>query len=233
MAVESIGTRLRKQRRRLGLTLDELAGRTGISKPYLSLIETNRVANPPSDGKLRRLEQALGFAEGELLAQAHLERTPQDVRAMLKRLMGEEKEPGHVGEGALATVVGKLAIRQGVPLLDPRTTGTDAAVGSVACPEVDDPRAFAARVGDDSMLPAFAPDDIVVFSPAAALRGGDDAHVRLASGGSTFRRIFFESDDEGTSVVRLQPRNEQHPPRFVRAGEVLEMARAVWRMQRL
>ena len=35
----------------------ELA-KTGISKPYLSLIETGRVPNPPSDEKLRRLEQA-------------------------------------------------------------------------------------------------------------------------------------------------------------------------------
>ena len=72
--IESLGPKLRKQRRRLGLTLDELAGRTGISKPYLSLIETSRVPNPPSDEKLRRLEQALGFASGELLTQAHLHR---------------------------------------------------------------------------------------------------------------------------------------------------------------
>ena len=55
--MEPLGTKLRRQRRRLGFTLDELAGKTGISKPYLSLIETGRVANPPSDEKLSRLEQ--------------------------------------------------------------------------------------------------------------------------------------------------------------------------------
>jgi phage repressor protein C with HTH and peptisase S24 domain len=85
--MEPLGSKLRRQRRRLGLTLDELAGRTGISKPYLSLIETGRVTNPPSDAKLRRLEQTLGFAAGELLSQAHLQRTPRDVRAMLQKLM--------------------------------------------------------------------------------------------------------------------------------------------------
>ena len=53
--MDTLGTKLRRQRRRLGLTLDELAGRTSISKPYLSLIETGRVPNPPSDEKLRRL----------------------------------------------------------------------------------------------------------------------------------------------------------------------------------
>src|SRR5688572_4264828 len=87
--MEALGPKLRKQRRRLGLTLDELAGRTGISKPYLSLIETGRVPNPPSDEKLRRLEQTLGFNAGELVTQAHLQRTPRDVRVMLQKLIGE------------------------------------------------------------------------------------------------------------------------------------------------
>jgi len=90
--MEPLGPKLRRQRRRLGLTLDELAGRTGISKPYLSLIETGRVPNPPSDEKLRRLEQTLGFTAGELLTQAHLQRTPRDVRAMLTRLIANRDE---------------------------------------------------------------------------------------------------------------------------------------------
>jgi len=87
--MESLGPKLRRQRRRLGLTLDELAGRTSISKPYLSLIETGRVPNPPSDQKLRRLEEVLGFAAGELVSQAHLQRTPRDVRAVLAKLIAE------------------------------------------------------------------------------------------------------------------------------------------------
>src|SRR3954447_15062818 len=87
--MEALGPKLRRQRRRLGLTLDELAGRTGISKPYLSLIETGRVPNPPSDEKLRRLEQTLGFGANELVTQAHLQRTPRDVRAMLQKLLSD------------------------------------------------------------------------------------------------------------------------------------------------
>src|SRR5690349_5136918 len=38
--MEALGPKIRRQRRRMGFTLDDLAGRTGISKPYLSLIET-------------------------------------------------------------------------------------------------------------------------------------------------------------------------------------------------
>src|SRR5689334_8813668 len=117
--MEALGPKIRKHRRRLGLTLDELAGRTSISKPYLSLIETGRVNNPPSDEKLRRLEQALAFTPGELVTQAHLQRTPRDVRAMLQKLMEGSKEEGtkarrHEGtkgeeEPALATRNSQLA----------------------------------------------------------------------------------------------------------------------------
>src|SRR3954466_4389205 len=97
--MDTLGVKLRRQRRRLGLTLDELAGRTGISKPYLSLIETGRVPNPPSDEKLRRLEQSLGFIAGELVSQAHLQRTPRDVRAVLAKLLSRE------GSGAAVATV--------------------------------------------------------------------------------------------------------------------------------
>src|SRR5580698_9099991 len=90
--MDTLGTKIRRMRRRLGLTLDELAGRASISKPYLSLIETGRVPNPPSDEKLKRLEQSLGFASAELLTQAHLQRTPSDVRAILGRLLDTRKQ---------------------------------------------------------------------------------------------------------------------------------------------
>src|SRR5687767_4311971 len=108
--MEMMGVKLRRKRLRLGLTLDELAGRTGISKPYLSLIETGRVPNPPSDEKLKRLEQSLGFPTGELLTQAHLHRTPKDVRAMLQRLLSQNKNenggphPANGKSSATATI---------------------------------------------------------------------------------------------------------------------------------
>src|SRR5687767_8452109 len=101
--MEPLGTKLRRQRRRLGYTLDELAGRTGISKPYLSLIETGRVPNPPSDEKLRKLEQTLGFTAGELLTQAHLQRTPRDVRAMLSKLMQRSNANGEPASAGVSS----------------------------------------------------------------------------------------------------------------------------------
>ena len=76
----SLGEVIRQRREELSLTQDQVALRVGISKPYLSNIETERVKNPPSDPVIDRLEQALQFGQGELRRIAHLVRTPLDVR---------------------------------------------------------------------------------------------------------------------------------------------------------
>ena len=85
----SLGDVIRGRREELSLTQDQVAGRVGISKPYLSNIETERVKNPPSDGVIDRLEQALEFDQGKLRKMAHLVRTPLDVRQEHEKLSAE------------------------------------------------------------------------------------------------------------------------------------------------
>ncbi len=53
----SLGPRIRDRRRELGLSLQELAERTGLTASFLSLIERNR--NEPSLESLRRIAEAL------------------------------------------------------------------------------------------------------------------------------------------------------------------------------
>jgi phage repressor protein C with HTH and peptisase S24 domain len=274
--MEPLGTKLRRQRLRLGFTLDELAGRTGISKPYLSLIETGRVPNPPSDQKLRRLEQALGFASGELLSQAHLHRTPRDVRAVLQQLL-ERKESGpaaakasaqasdddaaapspraiNLDEAYLSGMLQELVEKSAgnvervstnvVPVINRVSAGyprdfTDLAYPPrvaddyVGCPEVADKDAFAARVHGDSMVPKYREGDIVIFSPAAVPRSGDDCFVRFDDGHTTFKRVFFETGPATEPVLRLQPRNERYAPQVVSSQQVAGLYKAVFKYQRV
>jgi phage repressor protein C with HTH and peptisase S24 domain len=286
--VEALGPKLRRQRRRLGLTLDELAGRTGISKPYLSLIETGRVPNPPSDGKLRRLEQTLGFTPGELVTQAHLQRTPRDVRAVLSQLLrdsnGERsdeatKRRSDEGEGnvlsppfvasslrrsvaatidlddaylsgVLHDLVEKSAgnvehvTTNSVPVINRVSAGypkdfsdlnypRGVADEYIGCPDVHDKDAFAARVHGDSMSPKYREGDIVIFSPAAGTKNGDDCFVRFDDGHTTFKRVFFETDDAGRAVLRLQPRNEKYKPQSVPSESVSGLYKAMFKYQRV
>ena len=282
--MEALGPKLRRQRRRLGLTLDELAGRTGISKPYLSLIETGRVPNPPSDEKLRRLEQSLGFTPGELVTQAHLHRTPRDVRAVLTKLLqnqsdGATKRRSDEGvavadsspsvatsirrsvassvdlddaylNGVLHDLVEKSAgnvehvTTNAVPVINRVSAGypkdfTDlsyprgVADEYVSCPDVNDTDAFAARVHGDSMWPKYREGDIVIFSPTAPHKNGDDCFVRFEDGHTTFKRVFFESDEGGKSVLRLQPRNEKYRAQTIASEKVTGLYKAVFKYQRV
>jgi repressor LexA len=262
--MDSLGVKLRRQRRRMGFTLDDLAAKTGISKPYLSLIETGRVPNPPSDEKLRRLEQTLGFKLSELISQAHLQRTPSDVRDMLHKLLADKEKgalalkPGVAGsinldEAYLSGVLAELAEKSGnvervstnsVPVINKISAGYPkdfsdmsypprVADDYIGCPDLHDQDAFAARVHGDSMTPKYNQDDIVVFSPAAVPKNGDDCFIRFTDGQTTFKRVFFEKDEAGDEVIRLQPRNEKYRPRVVRAEEVGGLYKAVYRYQRV
>jgi repressor LexA len=94
----------------------------------------------------------------------------------------------------------------------------------IRCPDLHDPNTFAVRVVGDSMEPKFHEGDIVIFSPATEVHNGDDCFVRFAMPHeTTFKRVFFESDDK----VRLQPRNEKYSPTIVDGKRINGLYRAV------
>ncbi len=101
----------------------------------------------------------------------------------------------------------------------------------VACPEMSDPDAFAARVVGDSMEPEYVEGDIVVFSPQLPTEAGADCFVRLERDNeTTFKRVYFE--DEG-QIVRLQPLNNTYPPRFVHREDISGMYAAAYVMRKV
>jgi SOS-response transcriptional repressor LexA len=100
----------------------------------------------------------------------------------------------------------------------------------VRCPDLHDPNAFAVRVVGDSMEPRFRQGDIVVFSPAAEVRNGDDCFVRFRLPHETsFKRVFFEEGEN----VRLQPRNERYSPIVVEGQRINGMYRAMMKIEKL
>jgi repressor LexA len=101
--------------------------------------------------------------------------------------------------------------------------------------ELSDPNAFAVRVVGDSMEPKYHQGDIVILSPAAGVRSGDDCFVRFAilggpsDGESTFKRVFFDADE----AIRLQPINERYAPTLVKPSQIAGIFRAIARYERL
>ncbi len=246
----ALGEIIRQQRESLGLTQEQLATTIGISKPYLSNIETGKAKNPPTDRILKGLEAALGVRGGELIRIAHLARTPLDVRHehellevecqklrnILKRLLEQtpRKEDGRLDLDAMPAAVPPGTSQEGLspnltipvvnrvgagyplcfPDLDyPATVADD----YVRCLDVHDPHAFAVRVPDETMEPLYCQGDVVVFSPALPAASGQDCFVRFADGGATTFRRYYEDSD---GVIRLQPINSEHPPRYCRRDEI-------------
>jgi SOS-response transcriptional repressor LexA len=98
----------------------------------------------------------------------------------------------------------------------------------VRCPDIEDPDAFAARVVGDSMSPAYAEGDIVIFSPARALTSGMDCFARIEPDQeTTFKRVYFEKDPGGAEVIRLQPLNNAYAPRVLPRESIAGLYAAV------
>ncbi len=255
----ALGQIIRDRREELRFTLDQVAARTGFSKPYLSTIETGKVNNPPSDTLLCKLEAVLDFDPGLLQRLAHIERMPVDIRkeyeaisaqnkrllktiqdvrtkkvsiTKLSKILAAEKAnikraDEEVTAGALVPIINKVSA--GYPVdFDDLNYPVGFADDYVRCPGLHDPNAFAVRVVGDSMEPKFEEGDIVIFSPAADVRNGDDCFVRFSRPHeTTFKRVFFENDKQ----VRLQPRNQNYPPMIVEGDRINGLYRAVIRYE--
>ncbi len=171
----------------------------------------------------------------------------QKWRQLIKNLMDKKNDPDAINEmltesnlkiepddtaenpGGLIPIINKVAA--GYPVdFDDLDYPAGFADDYVRCPDIDDPHAFAVRVIGDSMEPSFRQDDIVIFSPGAEIRNGDDCFVRFTMPHeTTFKRVFFESEDK----VRLQPRNENYPPMTIEGSRINGIYRAVIKYERL
>jgi repressor LexA len=258
----SLGEVIRSKRQELDLTLDEVSGRVGFSKPYLSTIETGRVNNPPSDELLRKLEQVLKFEKGELLHIAHLEKMPPDVREMyeaseaerekLRRLIKTltsdaarhgEKKPNNFLSAVSASSAVKPVLSAGrlVPVINKVSAGY---------PTDFDDLDYPVGVADDYIRcpdvhdpQAFAVR-VVGDSMEPKFKEGDfvvfSPAVQVANGDDCFVR--FSSPHETTfkrvffepnEMVRLQPRNEKYPPTIVEGKKINGLYRAIAKVERL
>ncbi len=250
------GERVRRARQAAGMTLADLAERLGVSKSQVSLWESGK--RSLSDEWAAAIEAALGVDDGSIVEAVRWAETPASVRAQVAasadladRLRDAARrgvslddllargELGRLVESASGNIESPRMLAARIPVINKVSAGYPAeftdldyparvADAYVACPDVTDADAFAARVVGDSMAPAYREGEIVVFSPSAAVDSGCDCFVRFEDRGeSTFKRVFF--DDEAT--VRLQPLNSAYPPRTVKRVEVGGMYRAVYVMR--
>lgn len=146
-----------------------------------------------------------------------------------KNNLNIEKDSSSLAAGRLVPVINKVSAGYPGDFND-----LDYPVGVaddyVRCPDMHDANAFAVRVVGDSMEPKFQEGDIVIFSPAAEVKNGDDCFVRFEDPHeTTFKRVFFESGNK----IRLQPRNEKYSPTIIDGKRINGMYRAVIKYEKL
>lgn len=259
----SLGQIIRQRREQFGLTQDQVARQAGISKPYLSNIETGTAKNPPSDGVLRALEKGLHFEPNQLTRFAHIERTPRDIRQEHENLAAEVQKLRSVLKELLA---GRR--QKGPAGVDPRKlaaefpekTNVQRLSPGVAVPVINKVAAGYPRYFTDMDYPPSVADEYVrcpdLHDPQAfaARVVGDSMEPKYhegdivvfsparpaESGDDCFVR--FEQDDETTfkrlyvddeQTIRLQPLNSKYAAEAYPRERITGLWPAVFRIERL
>ncbi|MHC4607803.1 MAG: helix-turn-helix domain-containing protein [Planctomycetota bacterium] len=83
------GALLKQLREDSGLTLQQVAGKVGTTKGYVSSIENGKV-NPPSHKFIRKFARLFRHDEKEMTLLAYVDKAPAIIRQEVERLL----EPG-------------------------------------------------------------------------------------------------------------------------------------------
>ena len=257
----SLGQIIRDKREGLRFTLDEVAAKTGFSKPYLSTVETGRVTNPPSDNLLSKLELVLGFEQGLLQYIAHMERMPVDVRRDFEARDAENKKYRQIIRNLVErkTDVGKLGDILGAEGLEVGAVEETITAGGLI-PVINKVSAGYPVDFDDMGYPVGFADDyvrcpglhdpntfavrVVGDSMESKFHAGDivifSPAVEVQNGDDCFVRFtrphettFKRVFFEEDNRIRLQPRNENYAPTIVEGDRVNGIYRAVIRYESL
>ncbi len=97
----------------------------------------------------------------------------------------------------------------------------------MALPAVDDEHAYALEISGDQMRPAYRDGDVIVVSPATAIRRGDRVVVRTSDGEVMVRELKRRT----ARALELQSLNPSEGDRTLAATDVAWIARIVWASQ--
>jgi phage repressor protein C with HTH and peptisase S24 domain len=94
-------------------------------------------------------------------------------------------------------------------------------------PDIGDDTAYALEIRGNSMRPAFRPGDVVIVSPAAAIRRGDRVIVKTIGGEVMAKEITRRTKRQ----LELRSVNSDHPDPVIATEDVAWMHRIVWASQ--
>jgi len=188
----NVGSEIRRRRKALKWTLEDLAGKVDSDTGNLSRVETGKQG--ASEEMLRKIAAALGCTVAELFAGA------EGVANITPTPIGSRRIPliSYVQAGHMTEVVDSYQVGDGAEWIL-----TDLELS---------PSAFALKIKGDSMLPEFREGDTVIIDPLVQPLPGDFVVAKNGVNEATFKKYRPRgANDRGESVFELVPLNEDYP----------------------
>jgi phage repressor protein C with HTH and peptisase S24 domain len=198
--------------------LDRLAARAGLSasglakRAGLDPTTFNKSKRVTADGHER-------WPSTESVAKA-LAATNSSIEVLVQ-LIGDGAQPAH------SVPVIALAQAANDGHFDEGGMPAGKAWGEVALPSAGDDHAFALEISGDALKPAYRDGDVIVVSPATAIRRGDRVVVKLRDG----EVIVQELKRRTAKTLELQSLDAPHADRTLATSDVAWIARIVWARQ--
>ncbi len=203
-----LGQRLRTARKRAGFKNQiDLARAAGINTSYISRIEKNErhklsfeMAEKLASALRVSREWLLGEDEGELIfrPEAHVSYDQANAETALAVIAAARKK--HLVPLLSYAQAGYAVLFEVLPPEDQLMVATDCR----------DPHAFALKLRGESMLPYYAPDDIVVVAPSEEPRFERLVVAQLAGDEGVCFKVLNVPPRRG--AVRLSSYNPAFPP---------------------
>lgn len=198
----AIGARIKHYRNKAGLTLEQLAERSGVELGTISALE-NR------DSSRSKYASALAAALGLTVEQLEDETTEYSPSAPAEIPRDANFAPASLGAHRVP-LISYVQAGLWTAVTDPYPPGeaadwllTDLALSGGA---------FALEIVGNSMLPDFRPGDRVIIDPAIAPRPGDFVVAKNGDEEATFKKYRPRGVSErGDLVFELLPLNDDYP----------------------
>jgi phage repressor protein C with HTH and peptisase S24 domain len=94
-------------------------------------------------------------------------------------------------------------------------------------PLMSDEHAYALQISGESMEPVYRNGDVIIVSPAAAMRRGDRVVLKTKAGEVVAKQLG-KRNSKGIELISLNP---SHPDLMVKQSAVAWMARVIWASQ--
>ncbi len=199
----TLGDVIKEYRKTHGLTMQDFASLSGLSKAYISMLEKNK--RPQNDKKIipsietfNKVANAMKISLNELL-----EKVSSDQLISLDKKKPPTLEPIPIGKTVRIPVYGRIPAGVPIEAVEDIEDYIDVDAELAARDKL-----LALKVVGDSMKPKYLDGDYVLIKEQPDCESGQDCAVRVNGCDVTLKKVIKQTDG-----IMLQPINPEYEPK--------------------